>query len=101
MPRDIQSFNVKITLCQPHKPWRGKNVMINWPGWEHPIAVHIYPHTEHNLDRGTDVIVRYEVSWSSLGACEVLQARRYAHAIEMAATEASILTEKYLGRDYK
>lgn len=101
MPKDTESFKVKVTLSRPHKPWRGKNIMINWPGWEHPLAIHIYPKTEYDSTKQIDKIIRYEVSWSALGAVPVLQARRYAYAIEQAATEAKLMTDKYGGKDYK
>jgi len=99
----FEKFEVKMILLKPHKPWRGKSVLIHWPGWKHPLAIHIYPHTEYDVSNGDgfDKIIRYEVSWSALGSVPVLQARRYAHAINMAASEAKLLEDKYVGKDYK
>lgn len=93
-----------IKLMKPHKPWRGKRVVIKWPGWQFGIEIKIYAKTRNPKEGEDDryeVITGYEVSWSSLGGTNLELTARYIGAMAVALAEAKAMEKKYVGCSFR
>lgn len=96
----MPAFKVETTI--PKKPWRGKRISYQLPGWRFPNYVTIDQVTTRFSGQADYVerVKSYGVNWAALGTVDADYADMYGKILRRAASEARKLTKRYAGREY-